>query len=183
MGHRCSSSGSQNAGDFVSSTRTYSQSRLTRRYFRIFEGSGESDILRLLFGRLPSSVTGPAQSEPTPDSFRVSPHYARALADLARQRGFDGYLLNVECPLRGGPEQARALTAWIGLLRYYLKTEVGGHAEVIWFDSVIHTGKLAWQDRLNHNNVVFYPPSTGFFTNYSVGSAGTSLWILSSSPV
>ena len=91
------------------------------------------------------------------------------MADLARQRGFDGYLLNVECALAGGSEQARALTAWIDLLRHYLKTAVGDHAEAIWYDSVIYTGDLAWQDRLNNYNLVFYPPSTGFFTNYSVG--------------
>lgn len=139
---------------------------------RIFEGSGESDVLRLLFGRLPPSVTGPASPEQTPPSFPVSPHYARALTELARQRGFDGYLLNVECALRGGPEQTRALTAWIDLLRYYLKTEIGGHTDVIWYDSVIYTGALAWQDRLNNHNLIFYPPSTGFFTNYSVGLAG-----------
>lgn len=120
-------------------------------------------------------MTGPALAEHAPDSVPVSPHYARALADLARQRGFDGYLLNVECPLRGGPEQARALTAWIDLLRYYLKIQVGDYTEVIWYDSVIYTGQLAWQDRLNNNNVVFYPPSTGFFTNYSVGVAGVFL--------
>ena len=150
-------------------TRFCSYSKLAHEYSRIFEGSGESDLLRLLFGRLPSSVTGSALSGGTPDSFHLSPHYVRVLSDLARQRGFDGYLLNVECPLRGGPEQARALTAWIDLLRYHLKTQVGDHIEVIWYDSVIYTGKLAWQDRLNHNNVVFYPPSTGFFTNYSVG--------------
>jgi hypothetical protein len=93
------------------------------------------------------------------------------LADLARQRGFDGYLLNMECPLQGGPEQTRALSAWIDLLRHYLKTEIGYHAEVIWYDSVIYTGDLAWQDRLNNYNLVFHPPSTGFFTNYSVGVA------------
>lgn len=133
----------------------------------IFEGSGESDVLQLLFGQLPVSVTGPALSAKAPESIPVSPHYARSLADLAHLRGFDGYLLNVECPLRGGPEQARALTAWIDLLRYHLKTQVGEHAEVIWYDSVIYTGELAWQDRLNNNNVVFYPPSTGFFTNYT----------------
>ena len=150
----------------------YPQFKPTNAHFRIFEGGGESDVLQLLFGRLPSSATGPASPEQSSDTFPVSPHYARALADLARQRGFDGYLLNVECSLRGGPEQTRALTAWIDLLRYYLKTEVGGHTEAIWYDSVIYTGNLAWQDRLNNHNLVFYPPSTGFFTNYTVGGAG-----------
>ena len=77
----------------------------------------------------------------------------------------------MECPLRGGPEQTRALSAWIDLLRHYLKTEIGAHTEVIWYDSVIYTGDLAWQDRLNNYNLVFHPPSTRFFTNYSVGVA------------
>lgn len=163
----------QDAWNVVWPENTHSLRR-THEHSRIFEGSGEPDILRLLFGRLPASVTGPALSQQKYDTVPVSPHYARALADLALQRGFDGYLLNVECPLRGGPEQARALTAWIDLLRYYLKTQVGDHAEVIWYDSVIYTGQLAWQDRLNSHNVVFYPPSTRFFTNYSVGVAGFS---------
>jgi len=155
-------------------TRTSSRFESAYAHSRIFEGSGESDVLRLLFGQLPSSVTGPASPEQASDSFPVSPHYACALADLARQRGFDGYLLNVECRLRGGPEQTRALTTWIGLLRHHLKTEIGDHAEVIWYDSIVYTGALAWQDRLNNHNLVFHPPSTGFFTNYSVGAAGIS---------
>ena len=63
----------------------------------------------------------------------VSPHYARLLAELAYQRGFDGYLLNFEAPLRGGVEQTRALTMWIAMLEHELRRKVGAHAEVIWF--------------------------------------------------
>jgi mannosyl-glycoprotein endo-beta-N-acetylglucosaminidase len=55
------------------------------------------------------------------------------LAELAYQRGFDGYLLNFECPLRGGVEQTRALSAWIALLDAELKIKVGPHAETIWY--------------------------------------------------
>jgi mannosyl-glycoprotein endo-beta-N-acetylglucosaminidase len=62
----------------------------------------------------------------------MSRHYASVLAELARQRGFDGYLLNFECPLRGGLEQARALAGWILLLRSELVIKVGTHAQVIW---------------------------------------------------
>lgn len=40
------------------------------------------------------------------------------------------------------------------------------------YDSVIYTGELRWQDRLNSYNLPFFLPSTGFFTNYTV-SAGT----------
>ena len=65
-------------------------------------------------------------------SLPLSPHYARVLAELAQQRGFDGYLLNFECPLRGGIEQTRALAAWISILRVELKAKVGPHAQAVW---------------------------------------------------
>jgi mannosyl-glycoprotein endo-beta-N-acetylglucosaminidase len=56
------------------------------------------------------------------------------LAEIAYQRGFDGYLLNFEWYLsaESGIGQARALTAWILLLQAELKAKVGPHAEAIW---------------------------------------------------
>ena len=63
----------------------------------------------------------------------LSPHYAIVLAELARERGFDGYLLNFECPLTGGFEQTRALAAWITLLQSEILTRVGPHGETHWF--------------------------------------------------
>ncbi|KZT23206.1 glycoside hydrolase family 85 protein [Neolentinus lepideus HHB14362 ss-1] len=132
----------------------------------IFEGDGEHDCLRLLVGRLPQSNTGPAVASGD-NSLPVSMHYARLLADLAVERGFDGYLLNFECPLRGSVEQTQALCAWISMLQSELWEKVGPHAEVIWYDSVIITGQLRWQDRLNALNLPFFIPSTGFFTNYT----------------
>jgi len=66
------------------------------------------------------------------DTIPMSRHYASVLAELARQRGFDGYLLNVECPLQGGSDQARALAGWILLLRSELVIKVGPHAQAIW---------------------------------------------------
>ncbi|KAJ7983052.1 glycoside hydrolase family 85 protein [Mycena polygramma] len=133
----------------------------------IFEGSGEDDCLRLLVGRLPKSKTGPARQPTEFRSLPLSPHYARVLAELAHQRGFDGYLLNFECPLRGGIEQTRAVAAWITLLVNEMKNKVGPHAEVVWYDSVVVTGQLAWQDRLNSFNLPFFLSSTSFFTNYT----------------
>ncbi|OJT04414.1 Cytosolic endo-beta-N-acetylglucosaminidase 2 [Trametes pubescens] len=97
----------------------------------------------------------------------VSPHYARLFAELAHQRGFDGYLLNIETALRGGVEQTRALTLWIAILERELKRAVGQHAHVIWYDSVIVDGRLEWQDRLNSVNLPFFLPSTAFFSNYT----------------
>ena len=90
------------------------------------------DCLRLLVGRLPPSKTGSAA--PSQDnSFPLSPHYARILAELAYERGFDGYLLNVEVGLVGRVEQARALAAWIAVLNSELKRKVVSHAEAIWY--------------------------------------------------
>ncbi|KAG2361265.1 glycoside hydrolase family 85 protein [Suillus spraguei] len=129
----------------------------------IFEGSGQGDCLQLIVG-CPQADAGPILRT---NSIPISRHYASVLAELARQRGFDGYLLNVECPLRGGPEQARALAGWILLLRSELVTKVGPHAQAIWYDSVVFNGQMRWQDRLNSLNLPFFLSSDAFFTNYT----------------
>lgn len=67
----------------------------------------------------------------------LSPYYATVLAELARERGFDGYLLNFECPLAGGVEQTRALAAWITLLHSEILEKVGPHGETLWYVSTI----------------------------------------------
>ncbi|PBL01715.1 hypothetical protein ARMGADRAFT_980085 [Armillaria gallica] len=133
----------------------------------IFEGGAEPDCLRLLVGKLPKSSTGPAAHLPSPSSIPVSPHYARVLAELAEERGFDGYLLNFECPLQGSFEQTRALATWITILQSEMRNIVGLHVEVVWYDSVIVSGKLAWQDRLNSLNLPFFLSSQSFFSNYT----------------
>ncbi|KAG6873607.1 hypothetical protein C0995_013980 [Termitomyces sp. Mi166 len=133
----------------------------------IFEGDGEEDCLRLLVGQLPRSVNGPAKATPGSTSLPLSPHYARLLAELASQCGFDGYLLNVECPLRGGVEQCRTLAAWITVLQSEILAKVGSHGETHWYDSVIFNGQLKWQDRLNSYNLPFFLSSTTIFTNYT----------------
>ncbi|KAI3618189.1 glycoside hydrolase family 85 protein [Moniliophthora roreri] len=130
----------------------------------IFEhADAEPDCLRLLVGKLPTSPS----SAPKTQTLPISPHYARKLAELAKERGFDGYLLNFECPLRGGVEQTRALATWITLLRKELRRQVGDWAQVVWYDSVVFNGQLAWQDRLNAFNLPFFLASGSIFTNYT----------------
>lgn len=123
----------------------------------------DTDGLKLLLGNVPSLSTG---SDAASGSIRLSAHYASCLAELAFQRGFDGYLLNFESSLPGGAEQARALTAWITLLRAELRSKVGTHADVVWYDSVIINGELRYQNRLNHRNLPFFLASDALFTNY-----------------
>lgn len=38
---------------------------------------------------------------------------------------------------------------------------------MIWYDSVTHTGALAWQNKLNYANCQFFEVSDGIFTNYN----------------
>ncbi|KIJ58847.1 glycoside hydrolase family 85 protein [Hydnomerulius pinastri MD-312] len=131
----------------------------------IFEGGAEADCLQLIVGCAQRTNLGPTTLT---GNIPLSKHYAALLAELAYQRGFDGYLLNFECPLKqGGFEEARALTAWITLLRAELQTKVGPHAQAVWYDSVIIDGRLRWQDRLNNYNLPFFLASDAFFTNYT----------------
>ncbi|KAK2462504.1 hypothetical protein APHAL10511_005474 [Amanita phalloides] len=95
-----------------------------------------------------------------------SGYHATNLADLAHQRGFDGFLLNFERPVPGGADQAGLLAVWIRLLREELWKKVGPHAEAIWYDSVTTTGKVKYQNKLNNLNLPFFLSSTGFFSNY-----------------
>ncbi|PPQ73301.1 hypothetical protein CVT26_015330 [Gymnopilus dilepis] len=136
-------------------------------YVRIFEGGSEEDCLRLLVGKMPSSKTGQVGSSPTSLTLPLSPHYATVLAELARERGFDGYLLNFEVPLAGQFEQTRTLAAWITLLQSEILAKVGPHGQTLWYDSVVINGQLAWQDRLNSYNLPFFLSSTGLFSNYT----------------
>jgi mannosyl-glycoprotein endo-beta-N-acetylglucosaminidase len=92
--------------------------------FRIFEHNEDvPDLVRLLSG--PDFAIENDPSTP-------SEYYSFILADLAHQRGFDGFLLNFEQSLPGGAQQASALTKWVRHLREELWKKVGPHAEVIW---------------------------------------------------
>ncbi|KAF9475825.1 glycoside hydrolase family 85 protein [Pholiota conissans] len=133
----------------------------------IFEGGGEQDCLRLIVGKMPTSKTGQVEKGSTSRTLPLTPYYAKRLAELAAERGFDGYLLNFECPLGGGVEQTRALSAWITILQSEILEKVGSHGETIWYDSVIINGQLAWQDRLNSLNLPFFLSSTSLFSNYT----------------
>ncbi|KAM6500298.1 Glycosyl hydrolase family 85 domain containing protein [Amanita muscaria] len=122
----------------------------------LFEHTRHGPELRLLL----SGTSAPLGST----SFSPSLYYPAALADLASQRGFDGYLLNFELSMSNNA--AQALVGWVRILREELWKKVGPHAEVIWYDSVITTGKVSYQNKLNEHNLPYFLSSTGFFSNY-----------------
>jgi len=120
----------------------------------------------MLIGKIPNVPT--VSNAKANNTIPITPYYAELFADLAAERGFDGYLLNIEISLVGGSEQARALVAWISILREQIQKKVGPHGKVIWYDSVTVKGELRWQDRLNALNLPYFLSSDGIFTNYWV---------------
>lgn len=126
-------------------------------------------MLRMIMGKIPGVNAVTVERVPNP-TLPLTPYYAELFADLAAERGFDGYLLNIEIGLGGGTEQARALASWITILQAEMHRKVGPHAQTIWYDSVTIRGELWWQDKLNANNLPFFLQSTGIFTNYWVCS-------------
>lgn len=41
------------------------------------------------------------------------------------------------------------------------------NGKVFWYDSVISTGQLRWQDELNERNIMFFNECDGIFLNYN----------------
>ncbi|BGP31143.1 hypothetical protein JCM10296v2_002907 [Rhodotorula toruloides] len=128
----------------------------------IFEwDAGRDDIVELV-----------APSSPTAKRFSsFSPRYADFLVDLAVERGFDGWLVNVEVDLgsgsakEGAKEHAQLLLDWLVYFRAALKKRIP-HAEVVWYDSVTTEGKLAWQNCVDELNRPFFLACDSIFLNY-----------------
>lgn len=147
-------------------------------------GEARDEAIRLLQPRTHGRHTSPLlalQGVTHPENpFRaVETRYADMLVDLVIACGFEGLLLNVELSLGvqagqaadGAPtyawsaEHAYALLAWVEYLRDELARRVpGGHGQLLWYDSVTHSGRLQWQSRINQDNVRWMLGSDGFFT-------------------
>nr|KAF6455864.1 endo-beta-N-acetylglucosaminidase [Rousettus aegyptiacus] len=92
----------------------------------------------------------------------------QAVADqlvlIAQVLRFDGWLVNIE--------NALSVTAVENMPRFlqYLTTQLHQRVPgglVLWYDSVISSGQLKWQNELNAHNSVFFDSCDGFFTNYN----------------
>nr|XP_012308990.1 cytosolic endo-beta-N-acetylglucosaminidase [Aotus nancymaae] len=89
---------------------------------------------------------------------------ANQLVQIAQFFRFDGWLINVENPL-----SLAAVGNMPPFLRYLttqLHRQVPGGL-VLWYDSVVQSGQLKWQNELNQQNRVFFDSCDGFFTNYN----------------
>ncbi len=82
---------------------------------------------------------------------------AKALAQIAIDRGFDGWLINLESPCP--PALLPNVHLFLRTLREY--------CTVIFYDSLTaDTGRIEWQNTLNDRNAAWLESSDGFFTNY-----------------
>ncbi|XP_020013683.2 cytosolic endo-beta-N-acetylglucosaminidase isoform X1 [Castor canadensis] len=89
---------------------------------------------------------------------------ADQLVRIAQFFGFDGWLINIENSL-----SLAAVGNTPPFLRYLttqLHQQVPGGL-VLWYDSVVQSGQLKWQDELNEQNRIFFDSCDGFFTNYN----------------
>ncbi|XP_027811384.1 cytosolic endo-beta-N-acetylglucosaminidase isoform X1 [Marmota flaviventris] len=89
---------------------------------------------------------------------------ADRLVQIAQFFHFDGWLINIENPL--SLAAVRNTPLFLRYLTTQLHRQVPGSL-VLWYDSVLQSGSLKWQDELNEHNRVFFDSCDGFFTNYN----------------
>uniref|UniRef100_A0A914KYD5 Mannosyl-glycoprotein endo-beta-N-acetylglucosaminidase n=1 Tax=Meloidogyne incognita TaxID=6306 RepID=A0A914KYD5_MELIC len=87
-----------------------------------------------------------------------------SLVDLCKNMNFDGWLINIEN--RVDPVYLDRLEWFLRKLRRDLRDYVHNCTQVIWYDSVVNSGKLRWQNELNKDNMRWFSAVDGFYTNY-----------------
>ncbi|KFM56630.1 Cytosolic endo-beta-N-acetylglucosaminidase, partial [Stegodyphus mimosarum] len=91
-------------------------------------------------------------------------HYSRQLVRIAAFYNFDGWLINIENKLK--INQIPLLKQFINVLTDMMHS-FRSHSLVIWYDSVIESGDLKWQNALNEHNRDFFYGCDGIFLNYN----------------
>nr|CAD2201209.1 unnamed protein product [Meloidogyne enterolobii] len=87
-----------------------------------------------------------------------------SLVDLCKNMNFDGWLINIEN--RVDSVYLDRLEGFLRKLRRDLRDNVHNCTQVIWYDSVVNSGKLRWQNELNKDNMRWFSAVDGFYTNY-----------------
>lgn len=84
---------------------------------------------------------------------------ARQLARVAEYYGFEGWFINQETE-GGDRELATDMRDFLDELR-------AEGQQVLWYDSMVESGKISWQDELNQSNDDFFASSDLMFLNYN----------------
>lgn len=86
-----------------------------------------------------------------------------ALVFVAKHCRFEGWLLNVECSV--GRAMVPMLRQFVERLTQRTHDEVA-HGTIIWYDSIIDSGYVRWQNELNVRNKQFFDACDGILINY-----------------
>lgn len=76
---------------------------------------------------------------------------------------FDGWLINIENKV----ENTEMLIYFVDRLTKQLRAIDPDLYKVIWYDSVVVSGELKWQNELNKLNETFFNVCDGIFVNYT----------------
>ncbi len=87
------------------------------------------------------------------------------MIELANYNNFDGWFLNFETSVNS------ATGNLVSSFVRQLDSAYGG--EVIWYDAMLQSGTVSYQNRLDASNAYFFRHSTGLFTNYNWSFATT----------
>ena len=88
---------------------------------------------------------------------------ADALVGVAKSCKFEGWLLNIECSL--AENKIQMLRNFAEYLTQKMRKEIS-NSFVIWYDSILSTGQLVWQNELNDKNKLFFDACDGILLNY-----------------
>ncbi|CAI2348128.1 unnamed protein product [Caenorhabditis sp. 36 PRJEB53466] len=86
------------------------------------------------------------------------------LVAVANHFGFDGWLINIENEI--DEKKIELLLRFCSSLTKKSR-ESNENSRVIWYDSVLHNGKLHWQNALNAENCRFYDACDAIYLNYN----------------
>ncbi|XP_031454813.1 cytosolic endo-beta-N-acetylglucosaminidase [Phasianus colchicus] len=95
------------------------------------------------------------------EAYRAVSHQ---LARIAQHYRFDGWLINIENTLSAAA--VGNLSPFLRHLTAQVHSAVPGGL-VIWYDSILESGTLKWQNELNEQNRVFFDACDGLFVNYN----------------
>lgn len=113
-------------------------------------------------------ITEWTQGKTMCESFLKDEESYRAVADklvqISHCYGFDGWLVNIENTL--SKVAVKNTPLFLRYLTDQMHLRVPGSL-VLWYDSVVETGGLQWQNELNQTNRIFFDACDGFFTNYN----------------
>ncbi|XP_033739012.1 cytosolic endo-beta-N-acetylglucosaminidase-like isoform X3 [Pecten maximus] len=90
--------------------------------------------------------------------------FADKLVEITKHYGMDGWLVNIENVVQA--DRVQRMCDFVTYLTKRLHDVIPG-SQVIWYDSVINTGGLRWQDELNEKNSMFFDVCDGIFLNYN----------------